>query len=367
MAELLHETQKARYARQITLPDFGEAAQAKLQAARVLVIGAGGLSCPMLLYLAAAGVGHLTIIDPDCVEENNLQRQILYTTADIGTPKATAAKMRLEALNPYLNITAIVDKIHAENALALIAAHDVVADGSDNFPTRYLVNDACVLSQKPLVYGAVFRYEGQVSVFNHLQTTGERSPNYRDVFATPPPPELVVGCAEGGVLGVLTGIIGTMQANEVLKVLTQTGETLAGKLLLFDAATCQSRTLRLRHDPNRANIETLIDYDFFCGITPHLPTINVPTLKEWQSEQRDFQLIDVRQAHEHARRNLGGLLLPLAHLDTSHEQLRHDVPTVVYCQSGARSAAAQKKLLALGFTEVFSLEGGIEAYLAEEE
>ena len=236
----------ARYARHFALPDFGIEGQKKLKNSRVLVVGAGGLGCPVLLYLAAAGVGHIGIIDGDVVDDSNLQRQVLYTVADVGKSKAVAAKERLLSMNPHIDIQAFTQHFTVENALDIVSKYDVVADGTDNFPTRYLVNDACVLKGKVNVYASIFRFEGQISVFNLTQNDGERSINYRDIFPTPPPAGLIPDCAEGGVLGVLPGIIGAMQASEVIKILTNIGEPLSGRLFLFDAQTFTAKSLKIK-------------------------------------------------------------------------------------------------------------------------
>ena len=262
----------ARYDRHIILPQFGLAAQQKLKAAKVLVVGSGGLGSPLLLYLAAAGVGTIGIVDFDVVDDSNLQRQVLFGKNDIGAAKVLAAKSRLESLNPYIGIRVHQAQIRSENALDIIRDYDVVADGSDNFPTRYLVNDACVLSGKPLVFAAVSQFEGQVSVFNLLQDNGERGPNYRDLHPEPPAPGLVPNCAEGGVLGVLPGIMGSMQALEVIKIISGTGEPLSGRLVIFDALDFQMRSFNIRRradnplNGNHPTITELIDYELFCGL-----------------------------------------------------------------------------------------------------
>ncbi|NRA48066.1 MAG: HesA/MoeB/ThiF family protein, partial [Phaeodactylibacter sp.] len=258
----LNNDELKRYARHLAIPGFGPEGQKRLKRSQVLVIGAGGLGSPVLLYLAAAGIGQLTIVDFDEVDISNLQRQVLYTEADLGKPKATAAAKRLKALNPQIKIEAVIAPFSSENARELIRSADLVIDGTDNFPTRYLSNDACVLEGKPLVYGSIYRFEGQVSVFNLERKNGERGPNYRHLFPTPPPPELVPNCAEGGVLGVLPGIIGSMQANEAIKVLAEVGAPLDGKLFLFDAATLFSRTITIKNNPD-IRIEELIDYEQF--------------------------------------------------------------------------------------------------------
>src|SRR6476619_3531840 len=262
----------SRYDRHIIIPDFGFEAQKKLKAAKVLVIGSGGLGSPALLYLAAAGVGTIGIIDFDVVDDSNLQRQVLFGVDEIGKPKVDAAKKRLESLNPFITIKVYNQQLTSQNALDIIKDYDVVADGTDNFPTRYLVNDACVLLGKPNVYASIFQFEGQVSVFNYRAANDELGPNYRDLYPTPPPPGLVPICTEGGVLGVLPGIIGSLQALEVIKVITGVGETLSGRFFVFDALSFESRTFKISRNPanplNGINptITQLIDYEQFCGL-----------------------------------------------------------------------------------------------------
>jgi len=262
----------ARYNRHIIIPEFGEEAQLKLKAAKVLIIGSGGLGSPALLYLTAAGIGTIGIVDFDVVDDSNLQRQVLFDIHEIGKPKVEAAKRRLEALNPYTRIILHNTHINSGNALGIIKDYDVIADGTDNFPTRYLVNDATLLLDKPNVYGSIFQFEGQVSVFNYVNKRGERGPNYRDLYPTPPPPGLVPSCAEGGVLGVLPGIIGSLQALEVIKVITGIGEPLSGRFYTFDALNFESRTFNIkRRKDNPVNgknptIRELIDYEQFCGM-----------------------------------------------------------------------------------------------------
>jgi sulfur-carrier protein adenylyltransferase/sulfurtransferase len=366
MNESFSKQELARYARHFALPDFGVEGQIKLKNSRVLVVGAGGLGCPVLLYLAAAGVGHIGIIDGDVVDDSNLQRQVLYTVADVGKSKAVAAKERLLAMNPYIEITVFQEHLTSENALSIISQFDVVADGTDNFPTRYLVNDACVLAGKVNVYASIFRFEGQVSVFNLTQNDGERGVNYRDIFPTPPPAGLIPDCAEGGVLGVLPGIIGSMQASEVIKVLTNIGEPLAGRLFLFDAQTFTVKSLKIKKNLHYVPIEKLIDYDIFCGVKTEsaMPEISVADVKKMQAAGIDFQLIDVREPYEYAVSNLGGILYPLSILTEKTAFLSKEKPLIVHCQSGARSAKAVAELQKLGFTNAMSLTGGIKAYLS---
>ena len=362
----------ARYARHITIPEFGVEGQTKLKNSSVLVIGSGGLGSPVLLYLAAAGIGKIGIVDFDVVDESNLQRQVLFTVDDIGKSKSETAKKRLLGLNPNLDITVYNTRFTSENALDLIKDYDVVADGTDNFPTRYLVNDACVLSGKTNVYASIFRFEGQVSVFNYEMKDGTRGPNYRDMFPEPPPPGLVPNCAEGGVLGVLPGIIGSMQACEVIKVLTGVGEPLVGRLFLLDAASFQTRTLKVNKSPD-TKIEKLIDYEMFCGIMPPsaetenlVKEISVQDLKSLEEAKEDFQLIDVREPFEYDIANLGAELIPLSSVLDKIETISKDKKVVIHCKSGARSAKAIKQLQdAQQFENLYNLKGGILAYARE--
>ncbi len=359
----LTDAERRRYARHLTIPGFGEAAQARLKNARVLVIGAGGLGSPVLLYLAAAGVGHIKIADFDRVELTNLQRQVLFTEAGIGAPKAELAAQHLTALNPLTEAEAICAPFDRDNARDLVRSVDLVIDGTDNFPTRYLSNDTCVLEGKPLVYGSIYRFEGQVAVFNLLRPDGSRGPNYRDLFPTPPPPELVPNCAEGGVLGVLPGIIGSLQANEALKVLTGVGVPLDGQLYVLDASTMLNRTLRIPKNP-ATKITELIDYEQFCqpASTTPVPAITVDALAEWKQAGADYQLLDVREPSEYAIANLGGQLCPLGQLEKWAKAYPPEARLVLHCRSGQRSARAVRQLQELGFTQVYNLEGGLLAW-----
>lgn len=354
--------ERQRYARHFALPGFGEAGQRRLKEGSVLVVGAGGLGSPVLLYLAAAGVGRIGIVDPDRVDASNLQRQVLYTLADVGELKAEAARLRLLTLNPHIQVDAYPLRLTRHNALDLIAQYDVVADGTDNFPTRYLVNDACVLAGKVNVYASIFRYEGQVSVFNYPGPDGQRGVQYRDLFPTPPPPGLVPDCATGGVLGVLPGIIGSLQATEVIKVLSATGEPLAGRLLVLDAATMLTRVLKLHRNPDLMPPAELIDYEEFCGLQSNVPSVSPAELRHWQDEGIPFQLIDVRERDEYKAVNLGGKLIPLGELPGRLDEVPRDQTVVLLCQSGQRSARATALLIEAGFTAVYNLEGGLEAW-----
>lgn len=364
----------ARYDRHIIIPEFGLEAQQKLKAAKVLVVGSGGLGSPVLLYLAAAGVGSIGIVDFDVVDDSNLQRQVLYGKEDVGKLKAEAARNRLQSLNPYITIQLHNTKLTSENALDIIRDYDVVADGTDNFPTRYLVNDACVLLGKTNVYASIFQFEGQVAVFNYVNDKGELGPNYRDLYPTPPPPGLVPSCAEGGVLGVLPGIIGSMQANEVIKVVTGVGEPLSGRFFIFDALSFETRIFNIkRRDDNPLNgknpsITKLIDYEFFCGLKTERPVkeITVRELYNWQTLGKKFQLIDVREPHEFETANIGAELIPLSTVASHADRFAKDVKVVVHCRSGVRSAKAIRELEdKFGFDNLYNLKGGILAYLEE--
>ena len=377
-AQLFTKEELARYNRHIIIPGFGMEAQLKLKAAKVLVIGSGGLGSPGLLYLAAAGVGTIGIVDFDVVDDSNLQRQVLFGVDSIGQPKVEAARRRLESLNPHIKINLYNTHLNSQNALDILKDYDVIADGTDNFPTRYLVNDASVLLGKPNVYASIFQFEGQVSVFNHRDKDGKPGPNYRDLYPTPPPPGLVPSCAEGGVLGVLPGIIGSLQALEVIKVITGVGETLSGRFYIFDALGFESRTFTIR--PREDNpltgknptITTLIDYEQFCGMRAveerQLKEVTVSELYDLQVKGEPFQLIDVREPHEYEIVNLGGELIPLATVAANSDRIDRDKKVIVHCKVGGRSAKAIRELEEkFGFTNLYNLKGGILAYIDEVE
>lgn len=372
--ESLSAAELARYNRHIILPEFGLEGQKKLKAAKVLVVGTGGLASPLLLYLAAAGVGTLGIVDFDVVDESNLQRQVLFDIASIGEAKVTAACRRLKALNPYIEIQPFNERISGENAFRLIQSYEIVVDCTDNFPTRYLLNDACVLLGKPLVYGSIFQFDGQVAVFNSVDGEGLPTANYRCLYPTSPPPDAVPNCDEGGVLGVLPGIIGSLQALEVIKLITGIGEPLVNKLLLFDALSLETRMLKLSHDENNPlngknpTQTTLIDYEAFCGVpkTSNSKEISPNELKEWRDSGKDFQLIDVREPEESALVNLGGELIPVGEIEQKLERISRDKPVVLYCKSGVRSGKAAELLRTRhGFDNIFTLRGGILANARE--
>jgi molybdopterin/thiamine biosynthesis adenylyltransferase/rhodanese-related sulfurtransferase len=343
---MLTVAERARYARHLILPEVGEAGQERLKAGSALIIGAGGLGSPVALYLAAAGVGRIGLVDFDDVDASNLHRQVLYGTSDAGAPKVDAARARLQDLNPVIVIETYGAALTSENALAILQPYDVVIDGTDNFATRYLVNDACVLLGKPNVYGSIFRFEGQASVFD-----AEKGPCYRCLYPEPPPPHLVPSCAEGGVLGVLPGVIGTIQATEAIKILLGIGETLVGRLLLFDALQMSFRTLRLKqqHDQHAA-ITHLIDYDQFC---------NPANVNEVSHLSPGAVAIDVRESYEWDRGHIDGArLIPLGELPNRLSELPPDAEIVFYCQTGGRSARALDVARDAGFTRAKHLRGG---------
>lgn len=367
----------AHYSRHLTIPEFGMDGQKKLKAAKVLAVGTGGLGAPMLQYLAAAGVGTIGIVDFDKVEASNLHRQVLFGKKDIGRPKVEVAKERLQDINPYIDIVIHETRLTSENALEIIKQYDVVADGTDNFPTRYLINDATVMLNKPNVHGSIFQFEGQVSVFNYTDQEGNRGPNYRDLFPEPPPPGLVPDCAEAGVLGVLPGIIGCLQASEVIKLLIEAGEPLAGKLFLFDALSFKNRTVKISKNPDNPltgrnpAITELIDYESFCGISADVEETDVPevTVKEyhdWIIKGEDVQLIDVREPHEYDIAEIGGELIPLNTILENAGKISRDKKVVVHCRSGKRSKNAIRQLKERhGFDNLYNLKGGILAWSEE--
>ncbi|HZP58825.1 MAG TPA: HesA/MoeB/ThiF family protein [Opitutaceae bacterium] len=360
-----NEQEIVRYQRHLSLAGFGAEAQEKLKRGSVLVIGAGGLGCPALLYLAAAGVGRIVIIDADCVDVSNLQRQVLYTAADTGAPKAEVAAQRLRALNPLIEIVPQSKRFTRANALELVRSVDVVLDGSDNFATRYLVNDACVMAGRPFVYGAIQGFEGQLSVFNW-----RAGPTYRCLFPEPPPPGTVANCAEAGVLGVLPGLIGTAQACEVIKLLTGIGESLSGRLLLWDALTMETRCVTLTPDPASRDIRELPPegYGETCGL-PAAAEIDVGVLRTAFADGRSPQMLDVRETWE---RTMAGMIEPSVHIPLGELERGTTValagldpasPTVVYCAHGARSLrGAQLLRERYGFREAVSLRGGYQAW-----
>jgi sulfur-carrier protein adenylyltransferase/sulfurtransferase len=366
----LNNDEILRYSRHLIMPEVGMEGQQRLKAARVLCIGAGGLGSPLALYLGAAGVGTLGIVDFDVVDYTNLQRQIIHSTADVGRKKLESAAEKLKAINPFLNIQTFETKLTSENALELFRDFDIIADGTDNFPTRYLVNDACVLTGKPNVYGSIFRFEGQASVF-----ATEDGPCYRCLYPEPPPPGLVPSCAEGGVLGILPGLVGVIQATEVIKLILGQGEPLIGRLLLVDALGMKFRELKLRKNPDcpacgtHRTITKLIDYNQFCGIRGEekpvdagIPEIQVEELKRRLDAGEDLFVLDVRDPHEYQICNIGGYLIPLNELPKRVNELDSSREIVAHCKMGGRSAKAVQFLRQAGFQKVSNLKGGILAW-----
>ncbi|MDQ3281710.1 MAG: molybdopterin-synthase adenylyltransferase MoeB [Acidobacteriota bacterium] len=344
-----------RYARQITLPEIGTAGQEKLRRASVLIVGAGGLGSPVALYLAAAGVGTIGLVDFDRVDATNLHRQILYGTSSVGRKKLEAARERLEDLNDEVRIVTHDARLTSENALEILRGYDVVIDGTDNFATRYLVNDACVLLAKPNVYGSIYRFDGQVSVF----ATND-GPCYRCLYPDPPPPHTVPSCAEGGVLGVLPGVVGTLQATEAIKLITGAGETLAGRLLLFDALRMTFRTVKVRRRcDEHAKITHLIDYEEFCSPMQERDTTPSEVNQQLQTGA-GVVLVDVREPHEWSAGHIEGAThIPLAQVPQRLNEIPKDRDVVMICRSGGRSARAQEYLLQNGYTRVKNMVGGM--------
>jgi adenylyltransferase/sulfurtransferase len=367
----------ARYSRHIILPEVGLEGQQRLKAARVLCVGTGGLGSPLALYLAAAGIGTLGLVDFDVVDASNLQRQIIHTTHDIGRKKIDSAAEKLIALNPFLKVVKHETMLTSANALDILKDYDVVADGTDNFPTRYLVNDACVLLRIPNAYGSIFRFEGQASVF-----AAPNAPCYRCLYPEPPPPGLVPSCAEGGVLGILPGLVGVIQATEVIKLILGKGETLAGRLLLVDALNMRFRELKLRKNPDcpicgvNRTITKLIDYEQFCGIAPAppanvqevkngVPQITVKELKHRMDAGEDVYILDVREPFEYQIANLGGKLIPQNDVPQRLAEIDRNREIIVQCKSGGRSQRIAELLKQNGYERVSILAGGILAWANE--
>lgn len=361
-----------RYSRHLIMPEVAMQGQLKLKAARVLCVGTGGLGSPLALYLAAAGVGTLGLVDFDVVDYTNLQRQVLHFTSDVGRPKLDSAIDKLTAINPFVQIKRFDTFLNSGNALEIFRDFDIIADGTDNFATRYLVNDACVLSGKPNVYASIFRFEGQASIFGTKE-----GPCYRCLYPEPPPPGLVPSCAEGGVLGVLPGLLGVIQATEVIKLILGSGEPLIGRLLLVDALAMRFRELRVRKDPDcpvcgaNPTVTSLIDYNEFCGIrgedaavsaSAPVPEIQVEDLKRRLDAKDNLFILDVREPHEYQICNLGGYLIPLGDLPKRIHELDSAREIVVHCRSGARSAKAVEFLRQAGFRNSSNLAGGILAW-----
>jgi len=359
-----------RYSRHLIMPEVGMEGQLKLKAARVLCIGTGGLGSPLTMYLTAAGVGTLGIVDFDVVDYTNLQRQIIHSTADVGRKKLDSAADKLKAINPFVNIKKFETRLSSENALELFKDFDIIADGTDNFPTRYLTNDACVLSGKPLVYGSIFRFEGQASIFALPE-----GPCYRCLYPEPPPPGLVPSCAEGGVIGVLPGLVGVIQATETIKLILGKGDPLIGRLLLVDAMAMKFRELKLRKNPEcpvcgkNPTITKLIDYEEFCGIRGEEQAVETSTadiqveeLKRRLDKGDDIFVLDVREPHEYQICNINGYLIPLGDLPKRVNELDSSREIVAHCRSGVRSAKAVDFLRQAGFKKVHNLAGGILAW-----
>ncbi len=370
-ATKLSKDEVLRYSRHLIMPEVGMDGQLKLKQARVLCIGAGGLGSPLALYLAAAGVGKLGIVDFDTVDFTNLQRQIIHDTNDVGRPKLTSARETIADINPNVEVVGFETRLTSENALDIFKDFDIVADGTDNFPTRYLVNDACVLLGKPNVYGSIFRFEGQASVFY-----AKEGPCYRCLYPEPPPPGLVPSCAEGGVLGVLPGIVGCIQAIETIKLILGRGHSLIGRLLLFDALNMKFRELKLRKNPEcpvcgtHPTLTKLIDYEQFCGIRGEehvpptkVPEITAPEVKKMMDEKKPFVLVDVREPHEfQICRIPGSVLIPLGDVPKRMNELNSADEIVVHCRSGMRSAQAVEFLMKSGFRKIHNLKGGVLAW-----
>lgn len=366
----LNNDEILRYSRHLIMPEVGMDGQLKLKQARVLCIGAGGLGSPLALYLAAAGVGTLGIVDFDIVDFTNLQRQIIHSTADVGRAKLDSAAESISAINPNVTVRKFETRLTSANALELFRDFDIIVDGTDNFPTRYLVNDACVLTGKPNVYGSIFRFEGQASVFATIE-----GPCYRCLYPEPPPPGLVPSCAEGGVLGILPGLVGIIQATETIKLILGSGEPLIGRLLLIDALAMRFRELKLRKNPecpvcgNHPTVTELIDYEQFCGIrgeekpaTATMQDMTPEELKQRLDAGDDLFVLDVREPHEYQICNLGGHLIPLNDLPKRVSELDSAREIVVHCKMGGRSAKAVDFLKQSGFTKVHNLAGGINAW-----
>ncbi len=370
----LSKEEVMRYSRHLIMPEVGMDGQLKLKQAKVLCIGTGGLGAPLGLYLAAAGVGRIGLVDFDVVDSTNLQRQVLFGTSDVGRPKIEAAADRLRNLNPDIQIDTFEVQLTSENALDILKDYDIVVDGTDNFPTRYLVNDACVLLGKPNVYGSIFRFEGQITIFGYPD-----GPCYRCLYPEPPPPGLVPSCAEGGVLGVLPGIVGTIQAAETLKLIIGKGDPLVGRLLLFDALGMKFRELKLRKNPecpvcgDHPTVTKLIDYAEFCGIrgeegpvtATNIPEITPRELKTRLDHGDDLYILDVREPHEYQICNIQGHLIPLGELSRRAHELDSSREIVAHCRSGKRSAEAVQFLQKAGFRKIWNLKGGILAWSDE--
>ena len=369
-AEELSVEEIARYSRHLIIPDVGVPGQKRLKNAKVLVVGAGGLGSPALLYLAAAGVGTLGIIDFDVVDESNLQRQVIHGVSDLGKSKALSAKESIVEINPHVNVILHEERLDSDNAVDIFRPYDLVLDGTDNFATRYLVNDACVLLGKPYVWGSIYRFEGQVSVF-----WDKYGPNYRDLYPVPPPPGMVPSCAEGGVLGVLCASIGSVMVTEAIKLITGIGESLLGRLMVYDALEMSYRTIKIRKDPKAEPITKLIDYEEFCGVVSDEAqqaafgsTITAADLKEMLDAGKDPYLVDVREPVEYEIVKIpGGVLIPKDRILSGEAlaELPQDKPLVLYCKTGVRSAEALAAVKAAGFRDAVHVQGGVTAWATQ--
>ncbi len=373
----LNNDEIRRYSRHLIMPEVGMEGQKKLKEASVLLVGTGGLGSPAAMYLAAAGVGHIGLLDFDIVDESNLQRQVIHGQSTVGVKKVESARQRLLDINPHIKVTTYDTALNSENALEIFAPYDIIADGTDNFPTRYLVNDACTLLGKPNVYGSIFRFEGQLSVFD-----AQKGPCYRCLYSEPPPPGLVPSCAEGGVLGILPGVVGVLQATEVVKLILNTGDTMVGRLLLFDALNMKFRELKLRKDPNcvlcgaEPTVTELIDYQQFCGVPANdheqaaqeeVDPMEITALQlQDRLKTNHLQLVDVREPHEWEICHIDGAqLIPLKEIEGRSPELNRDNEIILYCKGGVRSMKALKVLQEQGFSNIKSLRGGITAWSNE--
>jgi len=369
-ADSLSKAEVERYSRHLIIPDVGMIGQKRLKNAKVLVVGAGGLGSPALLYLAAAGVGTLGILDFDVVDESNLQRQVIHGQSDVGKSKAVSAAESVAEINPFVEVILHTDRLESSNALEIFAGYDLILDGTDNFATRYLVNDACVLLNKPYVWGSIFRFEGQVSLF-----WAEYGPQYRDLYPEPPPPGMVPSCAEGGVLGVLCASIGSTMVTEAIKLITGIGETLLGRLMVYDALEMTYRTVKIRRDPAGEPITELIDYDAFCGAVSEQAadaaashTISATQLKQKMDAGEAFTLIDVREQNEFEIVSIpGAVLIPKGDIMSGEalSLIPQDKPVILHCKSGARSAEALAVLHKAGFSDAVHVGGGVLAWIKQ--
>jgi len=369
-ADSLSKAEVERYSRHLIIPDVGMIGQKRLKNAKVLVVGAGGLGSPALLYLAAAGVGTLGILDFDVVDESNLQRQVIHGQSDVGKSKAVSAAESVAEINPFVEVILHTDRLESSNALKIFAGYDLILDGTDNFATRYLVNDACVLLNKPYVWGSIFRFEGQVSLF-----WAEYGPQYRDLYPEPPPPGMVPSCAEGGVLGVLCASIGSIMVTEAIKLITGIGETLLGRLMVYDALEMTYRTVKIRRDPAGEPITELIDYDAFCGAVSEQAadaaashTISATQLKQKMDAGEAFTLIDVREQNEFEIVSIpGAVLIPKGDIMSGEalSLIPQDKPVILHCKSGARSAEALAVLHKAGFSDAVHVGGGVLAWIKQ--